>query len=103
MRRTAFFLHLSEVAADLRPGSKITKGQVVAMSGNTGHSFAPHLHYQIMNPAGTVLDPFVTEGTVRRSLPDDAKPAFEKEVARLDDLMKRGADERTRPQPDAGP
>lgn len=37
------FAHLSEQVATM--GQKITKGQVVAKSGNTGASTGPHLHY----------------------------------------------------------
>jgi murein DD-endopeptidase len=89
--RTALFLHLSEVLPEIRPGGKVTRGQVIARSGNTGRSFAPHLHYQLEAPGGKVLDPFEAEGTMRKALPEEHKPAFLVEVARLEGLMSQGA------------
>ena len=37
-------------------GEKVYKGDVIALSGNTGHSSAPHLHYEIIKE-GTAVDP----------------------------------------------
>jgi len=102
--RSAYFLHLSEVPEDLRPGDRVTRGQVVAHSGNTGHSFAPHLHYQLVSTSGKILDPFESHGTARRALADDQKAAFDAEVARLDSLLARGAESfaSASSRPDAG-
>jgi murein DD-endopeptidase MepM/ murein hydrolase activator NlpD len=89
-RRAAIFLHLSEVEKRVHPGAHVERGQLIAHSGNTGHSFAPHLHYQLMSPAGKVLDPFASHETYRRALPADQKAAFAAEVARLDKLIDLG-------------
>jgi murein DD-endopeptidase MepM/ murein hydrolase activator NlpD len=90
--RSAYLLHLSEVAGELRPGDRVQKGQIVARSGNTGRSFAPHLHYQLVSRGGKILDPFESHTTTRRALTDEQKPAFEEEVRRLDGLFARGAE-----------
>jgi murein DD-endopeptidase MepM/ murein hydrolase activator NlpD len=37
-------------------GQKVLKGDTIALSGNTGHSSAPHLHYEIMKD-GVPVDP----------------------------------------------
>lgn len=54
--------HLSEYK--VKKDDKVTKGQVVALSGNTGHTTGPHLHFEIREGGawGTVLDPksFIT-------------------------------------------
>jgi murein DD-endopeptidase MepM/ murein hydrolase activator NlpD len=82
--RHALFLHLSELPRDaLRPGQPVKKGEVFAHSGNTGHSFAPHLHYQLMQ-GEQVIDPFQSHQTMRSALPSADRPAFDAAVARLD-------------------
>jgi murein DD-endopeptidase len=90
-RRTVYLLHLSEVSRDLKVGDRVATGQVVAKSGNTGRSFAPHLHYQLMSSSGRVLDPFASQRTLRRALPQAHRAAFDAEVARLAGLLDRAA------------
>jgi len=41
------YAHLS--ATLVKPGDKITAGQVIAKSGNTGNSSGPHLHVELRN------------------------------------------------------
>ena len=86
-RRKALFLHLSELSANLRVGLQVHKGDVIAHSGNSGHSFAPHLHYQLMAGESKVLDPFNVHRTYRRRLPDSVRPAFEAEMRRLEPML----------------
>jgi len=80
--RTALFLHLSELPKSVQPGQRVKKGDVIAQSGNSGHSFAPHLHYQLMR-GDTVLDPFDSHATTRASLAATERPAFDQAMARL--------------------
>jgi murein DD-endopeptidase MepM/ murein hydrolase activator NlpD len=92
-RRTAIFLHLSKVADEAKPGERVAAGQVVAHSGNTGHSYAPHLHYELHASNGQVIDPWKSHATTRRKLADDQKSTFELEAKRLDELLDLGAKE----------
>ena len=85
--RRALFLHLSPLPKSLQVGTAIKKGEVIAASGNSGHSFAPHLHYQLMLGETHLLDPFTSHPTYRQSLADTQKAAFEVEAHRLDGLM----------------
>ena len=39
------YAHLSEIL--VRPGTKVRRGAVIALVGNTGMSLAPHLHYEV--------------------------------------------------------
>jgi len=84
--RKALFLHLSELPKTAQVGTRVMKADVIAASGNSGHSFAPHLHYQLMN-GERVQDPFATEPTYRRSIREEDKAALDAEIARLDRLM----------------
>lgn len=50
------YLHLSR--ASVRPGTQVTAGQPVAISGNTGHSTtAPHLHLEVYGAGGKLQNP----------------------------------------------
>jgi len=76
----ARFLHLSDTK--VRAGQQLAAGAVVGLSGNTGRSTAPHLHYEL-EKAGRVVDPVNYHGVTRRHLSDAQLSAFEAEVARL--------------------
>jgi murein DD-endopeptidase MepM/ murein hydrolase activator NlpD len=82
--RHAIFLHLESVPKEMQPGRKVARGEVVARSGNSGHSTAPHLHYQLEAPDGRILDPFAVMATKKVALEGSAKAAFEGERSRLD-------------------
>jgi murein DD-endopeptidase MepM/ murein hydrolase activator NlpD len=49
-----WYAHLSRI--DVHPGQTVYKGQTIAVSGSTGFSTGPHLHYQLMHD-GTPIDP----------------------------------------------
>jgi murein DD-endopeptidase len=86
--RHAIFLHLEVLPKEMAIGRKVKKGEVIASSGNSGHSFAPHLHYQLEDGAGKVLDPFEVQRTELRVIPAARKGSFEAERNRLDALLK---------------
>jgi murein DD-endopeptidase MepM/ murein hydrolase activator NlpD len=67
-------------------GARVSRGEVVGKSGNTGHSFAPHLHYQLMS-GQKILDPFTVQETSRKKLSEKEKTAFSAEIVRLDHLL----------------
>jgi len=82
--RHAIFLHLDVVPKSMARGRAVKKGELIAESGNSGHSTAPHLHYQLEDGSGEVLDPFKVHATTRESLPAADRAAFDAERARLD-------------------
>jgi len=86
-RRRCIFLHLDDLPSATRPGQAVRKGQVVAQSGNSGRSFAPHLHYQLMDDNNRVLNPFKEHSTFQRKLDGEKLAAFEKERERLKQLL----------------
>ena len=82
--RHAIFLHLDVIPKAMAAGRTVRKGEQIAESGNSGHSTAPHLHYQLEDGAGKVLDPFKVHATTRTSLPAADRAAFDVVRARLD-------------------
>ena len=64
------YAHLSK--ALVKPGDKVSEGQVIGKSGNTGNSTGPHLHVELRNKAhwssGTDLDPNALIGTKKASV-----------------------------------
>lgn len=51
---TTFYGHLSEI--DVRTGQRVNKGDKIALSGNSGHSTGPHLHFGV-HKSGKPVDP----------------------------------------------
>ena len=55
-------------AFNVRPGQRVKRGDVIAFSGNTGRSTAPHLHYevwvndQMRNPIEFIIDEYRSFG-----------------------------------------
>ena len=47
--------HMSEI--DVTVGQKLAPGDLVGLSGNTGHSTGPHLHLEIHPDGGAAIDP----------------------------------------------
>ncbi len=88
--RRAIFLHLDVVPKSMQKGRAVKKGEEIAASGNSGHSTAPHLHYQLEDASGKVLDPFKVHRTTRASIPAADRPAFDAERARLDARLAAG-------------
>jgi murein DD-endopeptidase len=82
--RHAIYLHLDVLPKEMTPGRRVKKGEQIAHSGNSGRSFAPHLHYQLEAPDGRILDPFAVQATRRAGLDAPGKAAFEAVRAKLD-------------------
>jgi murein DD-endopeptidase MepM/ murein hydrolase activator NlpD len=42
------YMHLAPSGIEVSPGQRVERGQELALSGNTGFSSTPHLHFQVM-------------------------------------------------------
>ena len=55
------YMHLAPSGAQVHPGERVVRGQDIALSGNTGFSSTPHLHFQVMTAS--------EDGPTKRSFP----------------------------------
>lgn len=62
--------HLSKPL--VRPGQKVAAGELVALSGNTGRSTGPHLHFEV-HRNGTVLNPYAFIKDTRQQVWNEAR------------------------------
>ena len=51
----------------------LKKGQIIALSGNTGGSGGPHLHFEIRNPSGESTNPLLHGLTINDKLKPEIK------------------------------
>lgn len=49
---TAVYAHLQLNTVRVRPGQRVSRGEYIANSGNTGYSSGPHLHFVVLRNAG---------------------------------------------------
>ncbi len=53
-----YYAHLSAFAPGLAQGDTVTAGQLIGFVGQTGDALAPHVHFEIHDPDGQVLDAY---------------------------------------------
>jgi murein DD-endopeptidase MepM/ murein hydrolase activator NlpD len=84
------YSHMSGFARGIQPGAKVRQGQILGYVGNTGLSTGPHLHYEVMIN-GNFVDPMRIKLPRGRELDGRVLNAFERERARIDSILERGA------------
>jgi murein DD-endopeptidase len=84
------YLHLEKVL--VRPGQWVGQGLKIAHSGNTGRSYAPHLHYEIKSRdrKKTVYNPFIFKYHKKysRTISNQHRKDFEKAIRLYDSLLQ---------------
>ena len=84
------YLHLSRVK--VKPGQTIRVGQQIAESGNTGRTFAPHLHYEIQKRKNKkiIYNPFTFKHhkSYTRKIPPQHYQSFQKTVKLFNSVIK---------------
>jgi murein DD-endopeptidase MepM/ murein hydrolase activator NlpD len=89
------YLHLSRIPSHVRPGARVSQGDVIGYVGSTGLSTGPHLDYRVQH-RGRFLDPLSLLAEPAPPLEEAERPQFER---RRDELRRRLAV----PQPEAFP
>ncbi len=86
------YLHLNKVG--VRPGQRVGQGMKIGRSGNTGRSYAPHLHYEIKSRdrKKMVYNPFIFKYHKKysRTISKQYRKNFEEAVRLYDSLLKAG-------------
>jgi murein DD-endopeptidase MepM/ murein hydrolase activator NlpD len=58
-RYSTAYLHLAKIVTGVRPGTRVTRGQVIGTVGMTGLASGPHLHFSLYD-RGRYVDPLKT-------------------------------------------
>ena len=74
--------HMSRFAKGIRPGSRVTQGQIIAYVGSTGRSTGPHLHYEVIQN-GRRVNPRTIKASTGENLSGNNLMKFNKIVAKM--------------------
>ncbi|MDO6762892.1 peptidoglycan DD-metalloendopeptidase family protein [Agarivorans sp. 1_MG-2023] len=81
------YLHLNKFK--VRKGQRVTRGQVIAESGNTGRSTGPHLHYEF-HINGRAVNAMTAKIPLASAIDKQELTAFNKLVKDMNQLIKTG-------------
>jgi hypothetical protein len=70
------YAHLERYAPGLRPGRRVSQGDLIGRVGSTGRASGPHLHYEVL-VAGRQVDPLAVSPIVRGHEADPPAPVAE--------------------------
>jgi len=80
------YMHLSRIT--VKRGQKVKRGERVALSGNTGRSTGPHLHYEI-HIKGRAVNPITAKIPMAVAIPKSKFKLFQQRVTELVSLMEQ--------------
>jgi murein DD-endopeptidase MepM/ murein hydrolase activator NlpD len=80
--------HMSRIAPGMTEGIRVRQGQIIGYVGQTGMASGPHVHFEVLVNGGHV-DPMTIQVPRERQLEGKQLADFQRERARLDDLMRR--------------
>jgi murein DD-endopeptidase MepM/ murein hydrolase activator NlpD len=80
--------HMQRFAPGVSEGVKVRQGQIIGYVGTTGLSSGPHVHFEVLVNNGYV-DPMSIQVPREHQLSGKQLAEFQKERARIDELMRR--------------
>jgi murein DD-endopeptidase MepM/ murein hydrolase activator NlpD len=80
--------HMSRFGAGVSEGVKVRQGQIIGYVGSTGISSGPHVHFEVL-VNNSFVDPNSIQVPREQQLSGRALVEFQKERARIDELMRR--------------
>jgi len=84
------YLHLSRFAQGVSPGRRVSQGEVIAYSGNTGLSTGPHLDYRVQRN-GRWIDPLSLKSVPADPIPEAQLAVFREWRDACRDSLATGA------------
>lgn len=91
-----YYLHLSSISRGVRPGARVSQGEVIGRVGASGRVTGPHLDYRVARH-GVFVDPLLErrKQTGGDPVPAESLPAFEatrdEALMQLAEALKRPA------------
>jgi murein DD-endopeptidase MepM/ murein hydrolase activator NlpD len=82
------YSHMTRIAPGVQEGIKVRQGQIIGYVGSTGLSSGPHLHYEVLINSRFV-DPLSIQVPRERKLSGKDLAEYQRERARIEDLMRR--------------